>query len=429
MPSPPPPRPRIVILGGGYAGAYCAQALERRLRPGEADLLVIDRQNYFIIFPLLVEAGTGSLEPRHAVVSIRSFLRRSEFRMCNVTGLDRPAKCVLCGDPDSGEPARIPYDHLVIALGSITKIPPIPGLRERALEMKSMSDAVAMRDHAIRMLELAATEPDAAKRPALLHFLIIGANFTGAEVAGELDAFIHAAAKKYRHIPRRDIRITLIDHADRILSALDPELSEYARKNLAGRGIDIRLKESISAISDGSVTLASGATILARTVIWTAGIAAPPAIAHFGLPMDSRGYLICDRDLRVNGTDHIWGIGDSAVNTDAKGQAYPATAQHAIQEGHHAAANIARLLRGQTTTPCDIRSKGSLAALGCRTGVAIVFGIKISGFWAWWLWRTVYLMKMPGLGRKVRIALDWTLDLFFGREYVQLGVHRGDRVE
>ncbi len=411
----------MVILGGGYAGAYCAQALERRLGKA-ADILVIDRQNYFIIFPLLVEAGTGALEPRHAVVAIRAFLKRASFRMTRVMGLDTERREVLCRDPESGRENRVGYDHLVVALGSTTMLPPVPGLREHAMQMKSMGDAVALRDRAIQMLELAQNDP--ARRAALLHFAVVGANFTGAEVAGELDAFLRTAVKRYPALTRRDFKITLIDRADRILSALDPSLSEYARLNLARRGIDIKLHESVSAIDANSATLASGQRIETHTTVWAAGIAPSPAVAKLGLPMDQRGYVICERDLRVRGFQNIWGVGDCAVKTDAQGHPYPATAQHAVREGAHAARNIAAVLRGRPTKPCDIKSQGSLAALGCRTGVATVFGIKFSGFAAWWLWRTVYLMKMPGLGRKVRVALDWTLDLFFPRDDVQLGVHR-----
>lgn len=417
---------RIVIIGGGYAGAYCAQELERRIG-GAAEIVLIDRQNYFVIYPLLVEAGTGSVEPRHAVVSIRSFLKRARFRMAEVVGLDQAAAEVVCRDPDSGVQTRVRYDHLVIALGSVTMMPPVPGLREYGLQMKSPGDAVWLRDRAIRMLELADATTDAERRRGLLGFVVVGANFTGAEVAGELEAFLRAAVRQYPNLNRGDIRITLIDRGDRILPALDPSLSDYAKLNLERRGVHVLLHESIARIDERSATLASGGIVPSATVLWAAGIAPPPALAGLGLPVDQRGYLVCERDLRVKGTMNIWGIGDCAVNEDAEGRAYPATAQHAIREGVWAARNIARALRGEPTLPCDIKSQGSLAALGCRTGVASVFGFKVSGFPAWWLWRTVYLMKMPGLGRKLRIALDWTLELLFKRDYVQLGVHRPPR--
>ena len=415
---------RIVIIGGGYAGAYCAQELERRLGRAAAEIELIDRQNYFVIYPLLVEAGTGSVEPRHAVVSIRSFLKRSRFRMAEVVGLDRAASQVICRDPDSGAETRVAYDHVVIALGSITMLPPVPGLKEHGLQMKSPGDAVWLRDRAIRMLELADASGDVERRRGLLGFVVVGANFTGAEVAGELEAFLRAAVKQYPHLTRGDIRVTLIDRGDRILPALDPSLSDYAKVNLERRGIRVLLHETVTRIDERSATLASGEVIPSLTVLWAAGIAPPPVLGVLGLPVDQRGYLVCERDLRIKGESNIWGIGDCAVNEDADGKAYPATAQHAIREGVWAARNIARVLRDEPTAPCNIKSQGSLAALGCRTGVATIFGVKFSGFWAWWMWRTVYLLKMPGLGRKLRIALDWTLELFFKRDYVQLGVHR-----
>lgn len=429
---------RIVVIGGGYAGAYCAQKLERLLSRDEAEITLIDRNNYFIIFPLLVEAGTGSLEPRHTVVSIRSFLRRADFRMMDVERIDTAAQRVRCRIVESKQAVDVEYDHLVIALGSVTKMPPVPGLREHGMEMKSLADAVGLRDRAIRMLETAAatgggaTDGDVAARRTFLRLVVVGGNFTGAEVAGEMDAFLSGAVKQYPNLSRKDVSVTLVERSGRILGALDADLAAYATEKMRARGIDVRLNESVTAIDADGVTLTTGERIAARMVVWAAGIEPPPVLGAgtrdgAGLPRDERGYLVCERDLRVKGFENVWGIGDCAVNMDAKGTSYPATAQHSIREGVHAAKNIARVIRGQAPTPCDIVSQGSLAALGCRTGVATIFGMKFSGFAAWWLWRTVYLLKMPGLGRKVRIALDWTLELLFRRDYVQLGVHKIDR--
>lgn len=419
--------PTILILGGGFAGAYCAQELERRLGPAAASVVLVDRQNYFIFHPLLIEAGTGSLEPRHAVVPIRSFIRRGRFIMGEAVGVDWTTRQAEVLPAEATEPIRVPFDHLVIALGSVTRLPEVPGLRQHGLEMKSLADAVGLRDRAIRMLEAAESAPHPERKCSLLHFVVVGANFTGAEVAGELEAFLRAAIRRYRTIRPHDLRVTLVERSARILGALDEDLSRYAERKMRDRGIDVRLNDSVTRIEPHRVTLASGEALNAETVVWAAGIAPPPMLAHLGLPLDARGYLVCDRDLRVQGRPNVWGIGDAAVNTDAAGVAYPATAQHAIREGVHAARNIAAAFRGQPTTPCDIVSQGSLAALGCRTGVANVFGIRLSGFAAWWLWRTVYLLKMPGLGRKLRVAIDWTLELLFRRDYVQLGVHQPQR--
>jgi len=425
MPEQRPAVPRVVIIGGGFGGAYCAQALERRLRKGEAHVILIDRQNYFVFYPLLVEAGSGSVEPRHAVVSIRSFLRRAEFKMAEVTGIDTARREILTRVADgAGGQGRLSYDHLVIAAGSITRMPPVPGLREHGFQMKGLSDAVGLRDRVIQMLELADMTEDPRRREMLLHFVVVGANFTGAEIAGEMDSAFRSATREYENLKRSDIRITLIDHGDRVLAALDKDLGDYAQRNMEKRGIEIRLRESVAEIHRDRVVLKSGETLSAATVIWAAGIAPPPLIASTDLPVDDKGYMVCDPDLRVHGLQNVWGIGDCAVNKDPQGNAYPATAQHAVREGAHAAKNIVAAIRGQPTTPCLIRSRGSLAALGCRIGVARVMGVNISGFWAWWLWRTVYLAKMPGFSRKARIALDWTLGVLFPSDMVQLGVHK-----
>jgi NADH dehydrogenase len=418
---------RLVILGAGFAGAYCAQALERRLRGTGASVTLIDRHNYFIFSPLLVEAGTGSLEPRHAVVPIRAFLKRTEFRMAEVIGVDLPRRELEHRLIGSDEAQRLRFDHLVVALGSVTRLPEeraVPGVRAHAFEIKSLADAVALRDRAIDLLELASAVEDPALRREILHLVVVGGNFTGVETAGEFDVFLKEAARRYPTLSPSDCHVTLLELTGRILAPLGPELSDFATRHLRRRNIDVLLNTSAVRVEPRSVTLSDGRTLAARTVIWCAGIEPSPLIGSLGLPVDQRGYILCERDLRVRGFDHVWSIGDCAVNLDRDGKAYPATAQHAVQQGRHLARNLAALLHGRPATPCDIVSQGSIAPLGCRTGVAKVFGVRVSGFWAWWLWRTVYLLKMPGLARKVRVALDWTIDLVFSRDYVGLGVHR-----
>jgi NADH dehydrogenase len=417
-------RPRIVILGGGYGGAYCARAL----RGADADVLLLDRNNYFVFYPLLVEAGTGSLEPRHAVVPIRDFTRSAEFRQAEVLGVDLDGRTVAYRLVGADATRQADYDHLVIALGSVTRMPAdVPGLHAHGFEMKSLADAVALRDRAIQMLELADATEDEAVRRELLHMVVVGGNFTGAEVAGEYDMFVRRAAKHYRHVRADECRVTLLELGDRILAPLGTELSSFATRHMRRRGIDVRPGTTVTAVHPRRVELSDGDVLASRTLIWCAGIRPVPLQADLGLPVDERGYLRCERDLRVTGHDHVWAIGDGAVNRDADGRPYPATAQHAVGQGAHVARNIAAVIGGRPTRPCDLPHLGSLAALGCRTGVARVLGIRLSGFPAWWLWRTVYLLKMPRLGRKVRVALDWTIDLLFSRDYVQLGLHRRER--
>jgi NADH dehydrogenase len=415
---------RIVVLGGGFAGAHCIHHLQKKLRRGEAEVLLIDRNNYAVFTPLLIEAGTGSLEPRHAVVPLRAFLESADFRMAEVTGVDFEKQQVTYRLMGENADEQVPYDHLVIALGSVTRLPRVPGLREHGHEMKSLADAVALRDRAIGLLEQADAIADSEERRALLHFVVVGGNYTGVEVAGEFDMFLRGATRLYPHVGEDDVRVTLIELSDRILRALDEDLSDYATSHLRKRGVQVLLETTVTAIDRDRVTLHDGRTLDALTVIWCAGIDQNPVVRQWELPADDLGYTLCERDLRVKGMDNVWAVGDGAVNIDADGNNYPATAQHAVQQGRHLARNLAAALRGRPTRPCDIRSKGALAALGCRTGVAKVYGIKLSGFAAWWLWRSVYLMKMPTLARKARVMLDWTIDLLFSRDYVQLGIHR-----
>ncbi len=417
-------RARIVIVGGGFAGAYCAQALERLLRPHEAEVVLLDRNNYFIFYPLLVEAGTGSLEPRHAVVSIRAFLGHTRFIMGEVEEVDPTRSEVRYRLPESGDEEHLRYDQLVLCPGSVTRLPEVPGLAEHGFEMKSLADAVRMRDRAIQQLERADACSDRETRRRMLHFVVVGANFTGVEVAGEFHVFLRRASRRYANVERDDIAVTLVEIGPRILPALDEDLAEYATDQMRRRGLRVELGTSVARISRDHVELSDGRRLDTDTVIWCAGIAPSPLVERLPVPTDARGYIVCDRDLLVHGFGNVWAIGDSAVNLDRSGEPYPATAQHAVQQGQFLARNLVRVLRGARPVPCDVRSRGALAALGCRTGVAKVFGLKLSGFPAWFLWRTVYLMKMPGWGRRLRIALDWTMDLVFPTEAVQLGLAR-----
>lgn len=417
-------RKHIVIIGGGFGGAYAAQRLERKLHSREYEIILIDRHNYFIFYPLLIEAGTGNLEPRHAVVSLRSFLKRTTFIMGNVQNIDLHKNVLEYQATGTNDMIQLALDHLVLALGSITSLPPIPGLDRLAFGMKTLSDAVTLRDRAIQLLERANITDDREERKKLLRFVVVGANFTGVEVAGEFDVFLKEASKKYDNVSPEECSIVLVEMTDQILTAVnDPDLAQYAAEKLKKRGVGILTNNTIKHIYQDHVDLNDGNCIDTHTVIWCAGIAPNPLLEKADLPTDKRGYVLCENSLRVEGYEHIWAIGDCAVNPDPQGHPYPATAQHAVAQGHHLAENLSRAVQNQPLSPVKLSSKGVLAALGCRTAVAKVFGIKLSGFPAWFLWRTVYLMKMPGWSRRIRIALDWTMDLFFKRDYVQLGVH------
>jgi NADH dehydrogenase len=415
-------RPRIVVVGGGFGGAFAVQRLASRLRSDEAEVLLIDRNNFFVFHPFLVEAGTGSLHPQHAVVGLPAFTGARGLLMGEFTGADFSRRVVRVQPVGSVDEREIPYDELVLALGSVTSRPPIPGLKEHALQVKNVADAIALRDRAIRLLEQADQCDDQNLRRSLLHFVIVGSSFTGVEVAGEFEVFLRRASRRFANVIGDDISVTLVDLADRILPNLDPELAEFAADKLSARGIDLRLGTSVREVAAGHVDLDDGSRLATQTVIWCAGIAPNPALAGLTLPMDPRGWVLCEPDLRVRGQQHVWAIGDCAVNPGPDGSPYPATAQAAVQQGRAVAENLVRVMRGQRTVPCTSRNRGTLMALGCRTGVAQIGPFKLAGFPAWFLWRTVYLMKMPGWGRRLRVALEWTIALFFGQDDVQLGV-------
>ena len=419
---------KIVIVGGGFGGAYLAQELESHAAKMDFEVLLIDRRNYFVFYPLLVEAGTGSLEPRHAVVAIRDFLERTEFLMAELVGVDAEKRQLLARVPGTDIEHRITYDHLVLALGSVTRMPPVPGLKDFGFEIKSISDSVALRDRGLQMLEIASGVNDPAKRRELLHFVVVGANYTGVEMAGEFQAFLTTAARRrYKNLDRNEIKITLVEQAPRILTVLDEDLAKYASDDLKRRGIDILTSNSVTALEVDHAILKDGTRLSTRPVIWAAGIAPPPLLKKLPFPVNERGYLDCERTMHVKGVANVWGIGDCAFLPDAAGAPHPPTAQHAIREAKQLARNIVNSLQGKPLENCDVKGVGALAAMGCYSAVAKVFGFKLTGFPAWFLWRTVYLMKMPTLSRKLRVALDWTADLFIHSDTVQLGVHRIDR--
>ncbi len=422
-----PDRPRrVVVLGGSFGGSYTARTLERLADP-DVEIVVIDRNNYFIFYPLLVEAGTGALQPSHCVVSIRRFLGRSRFIMAEVDGIDFDRRCVnykIVGEDSKEQICAVEYDHLVIALGCITLQPPVPGLAEHGYELKTLAQAVALRDRAVQLLEQASAIDDVEKRRALLHLIVVGGGYTGVEVAGEYHAYMSEAAEHYPRLDPKDVKITLVDRGDRILKSLDESLSVWSTKHLNNRGIDVRLNTSVKSIDEGTVTLTDGSAIPSYTCVWCAGIQPNPLVKQLGLPTEKHGYIDCDRESRVKGMDRIWAVGDLAYNPNGEGGSFPATAQMAQGLGEAAGANIARALDGKPPRETKITDKGQIAAFGKFDAVAQLFGIKLSGFPAWWLYRTVYLAKIPGFGRKIRVAADWTMDMLTRRDFVELGLHR-----
>ncbi len=418
---------KIVIVGGGFGGAYTAQSLEKTMRGQDVEIILIDHHNYFIFYPLLVEAGTGSVEPRHAVIPIRDFISKTRFVMATVKSVDVSSQTVsyeLVGDTKTHS---MKYDDLVIALGSVTMIPPekfVTGVRENAMQLKSLSDAVALRDRAIQLLELANATEDPVERKRLLTVVVVGGSFTGIEALGELEVFMRKAARLYGNVEPSDCRFVLVEMAPQLLTVMGDKLSKFTEEAMINRDIDVRLSTSIKHIADDHIVLDSGERLESCTTIWCAGISPHPMNKELGLPLNDRGYIECEADMRVKGFDNVWALGDTAFNPDPEGKPYPPLAQHAMRMGKHLGKNIAAKSRGQQTTPFVFKILGSLVAMGRHQGVANILGMKVEGFGAWVLWRMIYLMKMPRFGRRIRVALDWFIDSFTRHDVAQLWAYR-----
>lgn len=415
---------RAIVLGAGFGGSAAAARLSRLLPADEWEVVLVDRNNYLLFYPLLPEVAAGTLEPRHVVVPARSFLRKGRFVYAEVTGLDLERSRVHLSTED--EPAwSMRYDHLVLALGSVTRLPPVPGLREHGFELKTIADAASLRDHGISLLERASMAKDPELRRELLRVVVVGANFTGVELAGEYQDFLRDACRSYPELDPDDVDVVVVEARSRILPALPEKLADYARAHLERRGLRFATGRTVARVDRRGAELSDGTWLPSRTVAWCAGIAPNPLLAGCqDLPKNEQGYVETRPDLRVKGFDNVWAIGDSAFVPQPDGHGYPATAQVATRQGEHAARNIALAVRGAPLRPFAFRSRGALAALGCRTAVAEVFGLRIAGFPAWFLYRTVYLLKVPTLGRKLSIVTDWTVDLFAKQMPVQLGLHR-----
>ncbi len=413
---------RIVILGGGFAGAATAKRLEELFpRDSGAEITVVDRENFSLFTPLLPQVLPGAIEPKHIVSPLRALFRRTVVRQAEVRAVDLSGRVILAAHCPACRIYPIRYDHLVVALGAVTNFFGLPGVTAYAFPMKSLADATALHAHVIDKFEHADMEPDPAARRGLLTFVVAGGGFAGVETAAELNDFVRGAGRAYRTLRREEIRVILIHVGPRILPEVSEALSAYALKKLRSRGVEVRLETRIEACTADRVRLSSEEEIPARTLVWAAGIAPNPLLAAMDLPRTATGKVEVDETLQVKGRPGVWALGDCASVFDrATGRPSPPTAQHAIRQGRRVADNIAALIRGQGPKPFSHKPLGVLAGLGRRSAVAEILGFKFSGFFAWWLWRTVYLLKLPGLERKVRVALDWTLDLFFPPDIVYL---------
>jgi NADH dehydrogenase len=412
---------RILILGGGFGGLYAALEFEKALaRDSSIEVTLVNRENFFLFTPMLHEVAASDLDVTHIVNPIRKLLRRVRFFDGDVEGIDLENRqvCVSHGIGDT-HPHVLAYDHLVLALGSTTNFLGLPGLEECALTMKSLSDAILLRSRLIAHLEEADFECAAGQRNQLLTFVAAGGGFAGVETIAGINDFLREALEFYPHLSEELIRVVLVHAGDVILPELSRKLGLYAQRKLSERKVEIRTNTKVIGVSGDAVRLSDGTTIKTKTLIWTGGTSPNPLLS--ALPCrKERGRVAVNEYLATPEWPGLWALGDCAMVPDTRsGGFYPPTAQHALREGKVLAQNILAEIRGRQKRPFVFSTIGQLAAIGRRTGVASIMGFNFSGFLAWWLWRTIYLSKLPRLEKKLRVALDWTLDLVFTKDLVQ----------
>ncbi len=412
----------VVIAGGGFGGFYAARTLERLLPAQSTRVTLVSADNFMLYTPLLPGAAAGTLEPRHVVVGLREALRRTDLRLGRVTGADPERDVLRICRPD-GDSEELPYDQLVVALGSVSRLLPIPGLAEHGIGFRTLPEAIALRNGVLRTLEIAETLEDPAERRAWLTYVFVGAGYAGLEGLAELQDFAADVIELYPRCRTEGMRWILVEARDRVMPEISASLAAFATGELRRRGIEIRTGTTLEAVTAVSAQLSGGETVGTHTVVWTAGVRPTPVVAELGLELAAGGRLAVDRTLRCSGRDNVWAIGDAAAVDDPArpGNVCPPTAQHAIRQGRLVARNVAASLGSGQVRRFRYRTRGVFVDMGHSDAVASTMGIRWRGRPAWFLARTYHLALMPGLKRKARLLIDWNIQLLFGRDTSELG--------
>ena len=408
----------VVIAGGGFGGAAAARELERVMPKQSARLQLVNETNFALYTPFLPEAAAGTLEPRHVVTPLREILKRTYLRLGSIVEHDPEAKTVTLR-AKYGETEQLPYDQLLLSVGSVSRVLPVPGLAQHAVGFKGLADAIYLRNHVIETLEEANATEDPVRREQLLTYVFVGGGYAGLEALAELQDFAADAMESYPRARLHGMRWVLVEATNRVLPEIDRELGEYALRELRGRGIDIRLETTLEEVGPDFARLSTGEVLPTRTVVWTAGVAPQPILKELNLPLDERGRVRVDRFLRVEEHEHLWALGDAAAvpNTRTPGRTDPPTCQHALRQ----ARRLAKNLNGDLE-PYGYRMLGQVATLGRYKGIADILGLRFSGFPGWFLTRSYHLLQLPLLSRKLRVLTDWTTSLFFRRDTAELSM-------
>jgi NADH dehydrogenase len=416
-PSSAPGVKHVLVLGGGFGGIYAALELEKLTRRYiDVEVTLVTRDNYFLFTPMLPEVAAGELEQSTIINPLRRLLKRVNTFVGTIELIDLEGRQVVVSHGSDGHTHELQYDQLIIALGAGTNFFNLPGVEASSFTIKTLSDAIAIRNQVITQVEEANAECAAGARHPMLTFVVAGGGFAGVETLGGINDFVREAIHFYPNLRTDHLRVVLVSPDNVILPELNPKLGIYAQRRLSMRGIEIITGTRVSAFRDGVVELTNGDKIPTDTLIWTAGAAQNQLLAKLPLPKNN-GRVIVDDYLAVAGWRGVWAVGDCALVIARGGGSYHATAQHALREGKVVAHNVIAVLHGGQKRAFHCLALGQLAAIGRRTGVASILGINFSGFIAWWLWRTIYLSKLPRPEKKVRVALDWTLDLCFAKDF------------
>lgn len=415
-------RRRVVILGGGFAGVSTAQRLEKLLlHEPEVEVALVSSSNYLLFTPMLAEVASSALEAQHISVPVRASCPHTRFHRAAVTSIDLEAREVRIRGSSAATAQAISFDHLVLAVGSVPSFFGLPGMEANSFTLKTLQDATDLRNHVIGLLEEADAETDAQARRHQLTFVVVGGGFAGTEMIAELFDLVHSVRRYYPNVSAHELRFVLVHAREQILPEIGGELAAYALRELRARGIEFLLGTRVSGATPDALLLGDGGRIPTRTLVWTAGNQPNPLLRTLPFERNRAGAVVVESTLQVKGHRNIWAVGDCAEIPSPGGAPYPPTAQHALREGRRVAENVAGALRGQVPRPFRFRTIGVLVALGHRSAVAEIHGRRFSGIAAWLLWRGVYLGKLPGLEKKLRVLLDWTLDLIFPRDIVLTG--------
>ena len=414
----------VIIAGGGFGGFYAARTLSRVLPPHSTRVRLVTEDNFMLYTPLLPGSAAGTLEPRHVVVPLREELDGSiHLRLGKITGAS-PGRNAIHVRSLHGSEEDLHYDQLIVAIGSVSRTLPVPGLAAHGKGLKSLRDAIALRNHVVRTLEIAETLEDGDARREYLTYVFVGAGYAGLEGLAELQDFAADVLELYPRCRVTGMRWILVEATERVMPEIGPKLADFAVRELRYRGIEIRTRTTLEEVTARAARLSDGETVPTHTLVWTAGVKPHPAVARFGLPLDERGRIVTDDRLQVAGFDNVWAIGDCAAVPDParKGMPCPPTAQHAIRQGRVAGRNVAAAIGGGgSLRRFKYKTKGVFVDMGRRKAVATTGPITWSGTTAWMLARSYHLAMMPGVGRRARLLVDWNIGLLFGRDTAELG--------